>query len=30
VSIWRSPQTLDALNSATEKTLVRHLGIVFT
>ncbi len=30
MSIWRSPQTLDALNSATEKTLVRHLGIVFT
>ena len=30
MSIWRSPQTLDALNSAIEKTLVRHLGIVFT
>ena len=30
MSIWRSPQTLDALNAASEKTLNRLLGIVFT
>jgi 1,4-dihydroxy-2-naphthoyl-CoA hydrolase len=30
VSIWRSPQTLDALNAAREGTLVRHLDIVFS
>ena len=30
MSIWRSLQTLDALNSASERTLIRHLGIVFT
>jgi uncharacterized protein (TIGR00369 family) len=30
VSIWRSPQPLDALNSASEGTLLRHLDIVFT
>jgi 1,4-dihydroxy-2-naphthoyl-CoA hydrolase len=30
VSIWRSPQTLDALNAAREGTLIRHLDIVFS
>jgi len=30
MSIWRSPQTLDELNGASEGTLVRHLGIVFS
>jgi uncharacterized protein (TIGR00369 family) len=30
MSIWRSPQTLDALNAASEGTLVRHLDIVFS
>ncbi|MGA2189697.1 MAG: hotdog fold thioesterase [Steroidobacteraceae bacterium] len=30
MSIWRSPQTLDALNSAVGATLIRHVGIVFT
>lgn len=30
MSIWRGLQTLDALNAASEKTLNRLLGIVFT
>jgi len=30
MSIWRSPKTLDALNSAAPDTLIRNLGIVFT
>ena len=27
-SIWRSPQTLDALNAASEGTLIRHLRAI--
>src|ERR1700681_2829037 len=30
MSIWRSPQTLDALNAAREGTLIRHFDIVFS
>jgi uncharacterized protein (TIGR00369 family) len=30
MSIWRSPQSLDSLNAASEGTMVRHLDIVFT
>ena len=30
MTIWRSPQTLDALNAASEGTLIRHLDIVFS
>jgi 1,4-dihydroxy-2-naphthoyl-CoA hydrolase len=29
-TIWRSPQSLDQLNAAGERTLIRHLDIVFT
>jgi 1,4-dihydroxy-2-naphthoyl-CoA hydrolase len=29
-SIWRSPNTLAELNAAGERTLIRHLDIVFT
>ena len=30
MSIWRSPQTLEDLNSAGDGTMIRHLGIVFS
>ena len=30
MSIWKSPQTLDALNSGRANTLIRHLDIVFS
>ena len=30
MTIWRNPQTLDDLNGASEGTMVRHLGIVFS
>jgi uncharacterized protein (TIGR00369 family) len=30
MTIWISPQTLDALNAASTDTLIRHVGIVFT
>jgi 1,4-dihydroxy-2-naphthoyl-CoA hydrolase len=30
MTIWHSPHTLDALNAASEGTLIRHLDIVFS
>jgi 1,4-dihydroxy-2-naphthoyl-CoA hydrolase len=30
MTIWRSPQTLEALNGARSGTLIQHLGILFS
>jgi 1,4-dihydroxy-2-naphthoyl-CoA hydrolase len=30
VSIWQSPQSLEAMNAARDRTMIQHLGIVFS
>jgi len=30
MTIWRSPQTLEALNASRDGTLIQHLGILFS
>ena len=30
MSIWQSPQALEAMNAARDRTMIQHLGIVFS
>ncbi len=30
MSIWQSPQSLEAMNAARDRTMIQHLGIVFS